>query len=106
MLTQNDLRQWYVMEGLSLRQVAKKAGVSAGTVRYYMRLYEIPRRTKSEALAGERNPMHGKHQTEEVRQRIAATVKQVFSDPEKRAARSERVRGDKNPIYGKTHTPD
>jgi len=106
MLTQDDLRQWYTVDGLSIRQVAAKAGVSDGTVRYYMRRYEIPRRTKSEALSGDRNPMHGKHHTEEVRQQIAATIKRVFSDPEKRAARSKRVQGSLNPMFGRTHTSE
>jgi hypothetical protein len=50
--------------------------------------------------------MHGRHHTEEVRQQIAATTKQVFSDPEKRAERSARAKGERNPMYGRTHTPE
>jgi len=105
MLTQDDLHRWYFAEGLSLRQVAARAGVSPSTVRYYMSRYGIPRRTKSEASQGNRNPMHGRHHTKEVRQKIAATSRRVFADPAKRAARSERAQGDRNPMHGRTHTP-
>jgi transcriptional regulator with XRE-family HTH domain len=106
MLTQDDLRQWYIVDGLSLRQVAEKAGVSAGTIRYYMRRYGIPRRTKSEALSGDRNPMHGKVKPEDVRRRTSETLARTNADPAVRARRSAASKGDRNPMYGRTHTEE
>lgn len=106
MLTQDDLRQWYIVDGLSLRQVAEKAGVSDGTVRYYMRRYGIPRRTKSEALSGDRNPMYGKVKSVEARRKTSDTLARTNADPAVRARRRAAVAGDRNPMYGRTHTPE
>jgi 5-methylcytosine-specific restriction endonuclease McrA len=102
MLTQEYLYQRYVVDGLSVRQIAKEA--NASDVLYWMRKHDIPRRTKSEALSGEKNPMCGKHHSSETRARIRETTKQVFSDPLVRAQRSTLTKGVRNPMYGRTHS--
>ncbi len=105
-LPQDYLRQKYLVEQLSLREVAADAGVAPGTVRYYMRKYRIPRRTQSEALSGDKNPMHGKAHTEDAKKRIVETLRQTNLDPEVIARRRACNQGVNNPMYGRTHTDE
>lgn len=48
--------QLYVIDGLSAREVGQALGMSESNVRHWLRRYEIPSRTRSEALGGKRNP--------------------------------------------------
>lgn len=105
-MKEEDLKTWYLEEKLSLRQVATRAGVSSGTVRYYMQKYRIPRRSKSEALAGESNPMYGKAHTSTARSKISKSLGDTNLDPEVRARRSKAASGENNPMFGRTHTPE
>lgn len=103
-MTYEKLYHWYVTEELSLRQVAERAGKSAANIRYHMKRLGIPRRTKSEALSGSKNPMHGRTHTPESRQKISETLGLTNEDPEVQVRRSAGVSGNKNPMYGHTHT--
>ena len=100
------LYQLYHVEGLSLRQVATRLELSSGTVRYHLKRCGVPRRTKSEALAGTRNPMFGKSKPERVRKQTSETLLRTLSDPKIRKHRSDLVLGSNNPMYGRTHTSE
>lgn len=100
------LWQKYVVEQLSLREIAIQAGVSCSTIRYYMSRYAIPRRTKSEALSGKRNPMYGRPKSEEARRKTSKTLQQTNQDPTVRARRSLASSGEHNPMFGRTHTEE
>lgn len=103
---EDAIRQAYVVERLSLRETAAKLGVSQGTIRYYMRRFKIPTRSRSEALAGENNPMFGRAQSIEARTRISEALCQTNQAPEVRARRSAAVSGDRNPMAGRSHSAD
>lgn len=71
-----------------------------------MRRFKIPTRSRSEALAGERNPMFGCTQSTEAQARISAALRQTNQDPDVRARRSAAVSGDRNPMAGRSHSAD
>ena len=104
MITEAMLRQMYLDEQLSIRQTAVQCGVSDGTIRYYMKRYGIPRRTKSESLSGTKNPMYGKPKSEEARKKTSATLRVTNASPAVRAKRSAATAGSRNPMAGRTHT--
>ena len=105
-VSEEFLRQKYQVEQLSLREVAAQAGVGAGTIRYHMRRYGIPRRTKSEALSGDKNPMHGRQHTEAARQKIADTLGKTNLKVEVRTRRKAASAGEKNPMFGRSHSDE
>lgn len=108
----------YVVLGKSTRKIAKECGAGKSTIWKWIKKYNIPRRTISEAMAGEKNPMYGKKQSKEHRQRISAIMCRAalrgldhpfygkkFSD-EHRQKLSESHTGERNPFYGKSHTEE
>lgn len=105
-LTKEYLHQRYVVEGLSIRQIARLDGISELTIRKWMKIQGIPARTKSEALAGERNPMFGKPKSEEARKKTSETLQKTNQDPEVKARRSAAASGSNNPMFGRTHTEE
>lgn len=102
-LTKEYLYQRYIVEGLSVRQIARLDRISEISIRKWMKIQGIPARSKSEALSGERNPMFGKPKSEEARQRTSDTLRKTNQDPEVKARRSEAVSGSRNPMFGRTH---
>lgn len=64
------LRRKYWDEGLSTTEIAEICDVTSMTIWRWMERHNIERRDKSEALSGERNPMHG-GLSEEHRQAIS-----------------------------------
>lgn len=105
-LTREYLYQLYVQERLSLRKIAAKEGLYATKIRALLKKFEVPLRTKSEALSGSLNPMFGKTQSEEARKRISETLHKTNQDPEVKAKRSRASSGANNSMYGRTHTPE
>lgn len=105
-LTSHELYNFYIIEKLSLRDVAKRLNCSSGTVRKYMKKYNIPRRTKNEALSGEKNPMYGKAHSFESRLKIINKLKITNALPEIHKKRSEACSGEKNGMYGKTQSDE
>jgi transposase len=79
-MTQEELYQLYVVEGLSFRQVAAKFDVSDGTIRRLFKKFGIKSRTKSEALSGEKDPQFGKTKPDEVRKKTSETLLKTNSD--------------------------
>jgi hypothetical protein len=58
-ITKNQLYELYIVQKLTRIQVAEKLGVGATTVLYYMKKFDIPRRTVSESLIGKpKTPEH------------------------------------------------
>lgn len=102
-LTKEYLTLMYVDNGLSTRQIAAEAQVSAGQVRWWLKKHGIPARSKSEALSGDRNPMFGKAKPEDVRKRTSATLRETNQLPEVKARRRAAVAGGLNPMFGRTH---
>ena len=104
MISEDVLRRLYQVDQLSIRQTAAACGVSAGTVRYYLKRYAIDRRSKSEALTGSKHPAYGKPKSEATRRKISTTLRETNRDPLVKARRSAAMSGDKNPMAGRYHT--
>lgn len=96
----------YIVERLSLRQIGNRCGVSASTIRRCMKKYHIPARTKSEALSGDKNPMHGRTQSAEAREKISAGLRITNADPIVKAKRSAASSGANNNMFGRTHSDE
>jgi len=105
-LTKEYLYQRYVVEGLSIRQIARLDGISELSIRKWMKIQGIPARSKSEALSGPRNPMFGKPKSEEARKRTSETLRETNLKPEVKARRSVAVSGSRNPMFGRTHSEE
>ena len=56
-------------------------------------------------VSGEKNPMYGKHHTDETRERLKVLNAHEAS-AETRKKRSDNAIGEKNPMYGKHHTDE
>ena len=104
MISKEQLYDLYILQGLSLRKVAKKINCSTGTVRYWMNKYDIPRRSKSEALKGSNNPMFGLKHSEASKEKISKASREYFSDKENRKILSDYFSGKNNPMFGKSHS--
>lgn len=48
MMTKEQLQLWYVEEGKTLEQIASKFGCDRNNVKYYMKKYGVPTRTRAE----------------------------------------------------------
>ena len=59
-LTKDFLEWKYSVERLSTREIAKLIGCSGMEILYYLKKYNIPRRTISEANKGEKHPFYGR----------------------------------------------
>jgi hypothetical protein len=99
------LFECYHVKQMSMRQIAKEAGCPYSRVLLAMRKFKIPRRDKSEALSGDKNPMYGKKHTAEVIQKISQSSKDKMT-PEAKENLSKKLSGEGNPMYGKTHTEE
>ena len=107
-LTKDLLEQKYLIENLSIRKIAKEMKCGYGTILRYLKKYDIPRRTQSEAMKGKPSPMKGKHQSEETKKKISESNKGKHTGennpshrPEVRRKISESHKGERNPNYGK-----
>jgi hypothetical protein len=55
-MEESVLRHMYLIEGLSAKQIADKLGVAEAKIVYWLRKYEIPKRSLSEAIYRRVNP--------------------------------------------------
>jgi len=62
------LRKKYWDEGMNLREIGDECGVSGNPILKWMKKFNIPRRTKSEALKG-------KHHSKEIKKKISEALK-------------------------------
>lgn len=60
----------------------------------------------SERFKGEKNPMYGKHHSEETKEKIRKVDKSYTQTKEYRENMSKAVSGEKNGMYGKHHTEE
>ena len=67
---------------------------------------EETRRKISESTSGEKNPMFGKHHSEEAKKKIGAVHKDKHPSEESRRKMSESRLGEKNHFFGKHHTEE
>jgi len=84
-LTRFNLRKLYYEDKLSLRAIGKELGVEGMTVFYWMKRYNMPRRTKSESNAVRPIP-------DSMKEKISKKQKEYFSNPKNREARSRIVK--------------
>lgn len=68
------LRQKYWIEGFSIRKIAEEIGCCEDSVRAAFKCFNIPRRTISESLKGEKHPLYGKHRSEKTKRKISKTL--------------------------------
>jgi len=66
-----QIKYLYWERGLSTPQISEIVKYSPSRVRYYMKKYNIPIRTRSEAYSGERNGFYGRHHTKESKEKIS-----------------------------------
>jgi hypothetical protein len=96
------LRDQYLVQIKSASKIASEIGCQQETVSRYLHKYNIPLRTQSEEIGGERHPLYGTHHSEETRKKISESV----SGPnhpnfgKKSLLRSAKMSGSGNPRYG------
>lgn len=81
-LTNELLRQMYLVEGLSQEQIAVRCGLTQGAIGSRLRAAGIPMRGK--ANIGSKNGMHGRTHTPEAREKIRQANRRQFSTNEAR----------------------
>ena len=97
MIKEDVLIELYWNQELSCRQVAEKLSCGHRKVMYYMKKYNIPRRTRSQSLKGNKNPMYGKTHSQECKDKLSKSSKAYCNLPGKIEEMSSRVSGTKNP---------
>lgn len=96
----------YIIQKKSALKIAKEIGCQQETVSRYLHKFEIPIRTQSEEIGGERHPLYGKHFSEESKKKISLANTGHVPSEETRKKISEATSGSNNPRYGKTVTPE
>lgn len=96
----------YVILEKSLNQIGKECGIAGAGILYWMKKYNISRRTRSESKMGKKNPFFGKTHTEVAKNqnRVAHTGK--IRSEESKAKQGKSNTGKKNPMYGRVHTDE
>lgn len=96
-------RDWlyyeYVVLEKSLSKIGKECGMSGGGIYYWLQKYNISRRTVSESLMGENNPMYGKIGENSP---IYGTIRSKKT----RAKMSVAKTGENHPMYGKPRSEE
>lgn len=113
MINKEELERLYWGEKLSQRQIAKELNCSDYTVWFWMKKYNIPRRTNSETHKGEKNHNFGKHHSKETKRKLRDAVKgekscmfgKYLSDATKKKI-SESLKGEKSYMFGKHHSKE
>lgn len=86
MIKKADLEVLYVKNNNSIREIAKKLGVSRSTVFYYMKKYDIPARPKKEAQKVYQNKKghqrKGKRHTNSTKDKISNKLRQYWDSGE------------------------
>ncbi len=100
------LYEQYIIQKKSATKIAKEIGCQQETVSRYLHKFEIPIRTQSEEIGGERHPLFGKHFSEESKKKISLANTGHVPSEETRKKISEATSGSNNPRYGKTVTPE
>lgn len=96
----------YIVQKKSASKISKEIGCQQETVSRYLHKFEIPIRTQSEEISGERHPLFGKHFSEESKRKISIANTGHKSSDETRKKISEATSGINNPRYGATITPE
>lgn len=96
----------YIVQKKSASKISKEIGCQQETVSRYLHKFEIPIRTQSEEIGGERHPLFGKHFSEESKRKISIANTGHKSSDETRKKISEATSGINNPRYGATITPE
>ena len=91
-LTKQFLEQKYWIEELSICKISKITGYSGSTIYYYLKKYNIPRRTYSESLKGEKSYWYGRSLSKETKRKMQ------LNHPD--------FSGENNPFYGKHHSEE
>jgi DNA-binding transcriptional MerR regulator len=65
---------------LSAREISKLCGVEYSTILYWMKKFGIERRSKSDCVSGEKNPMFGKKHSDEDRKKISLSQIKLSMD--------------------------
>lgn len=104
-ISKENLQHLYITLKLSTRETAKRLGCSSTTVIRHLKKHNIPTRSTSESLKGEKNPMYGKSHSPETKAAIAHKAKESMTE-ERKNKYSKMFTGDNNPMYGKSHTTE
>ncbi|NSW84546.1 MAG: HNH endonuclease [Syntrophothermus sp.] len=128
----STLEQLYLHDMLGCTEIAKRFGVTPKTVHKHLKRYGIPTRDFYEASklpdrTGPKNPMYGKHYTEEEKQKKSQHMKALIAQnghwckgkklsEETKKRISESMRGENNPrwnggrrskgVYIEVYAPD
>lgn len=102
------LKNLYWKEELSTPKIGYKLGINQTTVLYWMKKFNIPRRSLSEGQTGTKNWNYGKSLPEEQKNKIRTYMTGAKNpnfgkhpSEETLKKRSESLRGPKHPCYGK-----
>jgi hypothetical protein len=96
----------YIVQKKSATKIAKEIGCQQETVSRYLHKFEIPIRTQSEEIGGDRHPMFGKHFSDDSKKKMSIANTGHKSSDETRKKISKATSGSNNPRYGKKATPE
>lgn len=96
----------YIVQKKSATKIAKEIGCQQETVSRYLHKFEIPIRTQSEEIGGDRHPMFGKHVSDDSKKKMSIANTGRKSSDETRKKISKATSGSNNPRYGKKATPE
>ncbi len=106
LLDEEWLRDQYLVQRKSMSQIGQELGCQQETVSRYIHKYNIPIRTQSEEIGGERHPLYGKHHSEKsIRKNSESHIGIPLSEEHKRKI-SLANSGENNPRYGVTISED
>ena len=69
------LNEEYINLKKTTYEIASNIGCSVETIRRWLKKFDIPIRSKSEAKTGKLHPMYGKHCSEEHKRKISEALK-------------------------------
>ena len=102
----NWLYDQYIVQKKSATKIAQEIGCQQETVSRYLHKFEIPIRTQSEEIGGDRHPMFGKHFSDDSKKKMSVANTGRKSSDETRKKISKATSGSNNPRYGKKVTPE
>ena len=94
------LRDQYLVQMKSATKIASEINCQQETVSNFLHKYNIPIRTQSEEIGGERHPLYGKHHSEKsIRKNSESHIGIPLSEEHKKKV-SIATSGPNNPRYG------
>ncbi len=97
----NNLYKEYIINRLSISKIAKKYNKAVMTVYKYLKRFNIPIRTRGEAISGKYHPFYGKCRTNKTREKIRKTNKKKKIAPPWKLSPCYKKGWSREKVFGK-----